>query len=195
MAQLQINKPLPQDLLDVHILSENGDEHKLGDVLSKVPSVVVFVRHFGCIGCTMQMNTIGTRIKEIASLGVQVIVIGNGEPHYIEDFKERHRLQKKPVKVFTDPSLQVYKQAQLKRNFLIALGPTTWYEFLIAWSKGIGQSSIEGDNGQMGGTMFIDESSTLRFYYRNKTVANHADPNELMDKIYLYIGSRQDIHS
>jgi peroxiredoxin len=193
MELLSINKPIPESLVESVILKSDGSNIRFGDILNNEAVLLIFVRHFGCIGCTMQMNSIGPRLKEIGSLGIRTVVVGNGDFNYIDGFIERHLLKNKPIEIYTDPTLNIYNNAELKRSLLTVLGPRTWYEFVMAWSKGVGQKTVEGDNAQMGGAMLIGDDLKLSYYYRNKSVANHSDPNEIIDAIYKYIGSKKQI--
>lgn len=190
MSAISINQPVPDSLRNAEVLDSQGNGHKMANFWQEKPTLFVFVRHFGCIGCTLQINAISPRLEELELLGIRTVVIGNGDQLYIDAFKERHFLTGRPIEIYTDPSLVVYRQANLKRNFFIALGPSTWWEFLVAWSKGVSQRSVEGDNGQMGGTMLVCEEGIVRFYYRNKTVANHSDPNGIIDRLHQFVGRR-----
>ncbi len=189
MDTLTLGKKVPDSFTDAQILNESGEKINMGIFWQSGPVLFVFVRHFGCFGCATQMKAISPRINEISKLGIRIAIIGNGEVRYIEGFKERFQLYNLPVEIYTDPSLNVYTQAGLTRSFMIAFGPTTWYERIIALSKGLSNKN-QGDHGQMGGTMLIDEAGAVEFYYQNKTVANHSDPTEIMDTIYKFIGKR-----
>ena len=101
------------------------------------------------------MQAIAPRIQEIDALNIQIYLVGNGNPIFIEGFKERFQLYNQPVNIYTDPSLEVYKKARFTRSKLIAHGPTTWHERVIAFPKGYSNVN-QGDNGQMGGSLLVD---------------------------------------
>ena len=187
---LQLTQKVPEEFREAKVLNAGGEEIRMAGFWAERPALLIFVRHFGCIGCTAQMNAIAPRLEEIDSLGIRTVVIGNGKLEYLDGFLDKFMLRDRPVEVYTDPSLNVYKQANLVRNALYSFGPGTWWDYLKAFSKGIGQSSIQGDNLQLGGTLFIDEEGVLEFYFRNKSVANHSDPNEIINSIYKYIGRK-----
>ena len=188
---LDINKPIPESLLNVQVLNKEGNKLKFSEVLNGECSMVVMVRHFGCIGCTTQMLAIAPRIDEFNNLGIHVKVIGNGDVQYIEGFIEKFNLQNKPVEIYTDPSLNIYKQMDLKRSFWRFINPMNLIEFIKALSRGIGQKKVQGDNLQMGGTLLISSSKNLEYYFQNNTIAGIADPNDVMKQVHKYVLRRE----
>lgn len=186
MAPIKAGSLVNSTLANTTILDQRENKIILSSLWDKQATLLVFIRHFGCFGCATQMAALAPRLSDIEQLGIQVVLIGNGAPHFIEGFKERYFLHDKNIAILTDPSLQVYKNAGLTRSHLIAFGPTTWYERIIALSKGYSNKN-QGDDGQMGGTMLVDKNGTIAFYYRNKTVANHANPHLLMDAIQKFV--------
>lgn len=190
---LDINAPIPDSLLNTEVLDKNGKAVKFSEVLAGECSMVVMVRHFGCIGCTTQMMAIAPKIDEMTSLGIHVKIIGNGDLQYLEGFIEKFKLEDKPVKIYTDPSLQIYKEMELKRTFWHFINPMNVIEFIKALSKGIGQKNVQGDNLQMGGTLLISSSHNLEYYFQNSTIAGIADPNNVMKQVHKYVLKRDSV--
>ena len=184
---LKLQQPLPPSFAEAEIFTLNGGQVKVGSLYQGRPALLVFVRHFGCIGCTTQMLAIAPRLTELDKLGIAVKIIGNGKLPFLEGFVERFKLEDKPVEVFTDPSLNVYNQAHLSRSAWNAFGPKFWLESLMALSKGIVQTSIEGDNMQMGGTLMVTNRGILEYYFQNSSVTDIADPNEIISKVHQYV--------
>ncbi|MCH2234268.1 MAG: redoxin domain-containing protein [Crocinitomicaceae bacterium] len=141
---------MPQSLLETEVLNKECENVSFQNLLNNEASLIVMVRHFGCIGCTTQMLEIAPRLKELDSLGVKVKIIGNGQLQYLEGFIEKFNLQNQLVEIYTDPSLKIYKEAQMVRSFFNWMSPVTAWQFIKGFSKGITQRSIEGDNMQMG---------------------------------------------
>ena len=52
-------------------------------------------------------------IQAIHDAGAELYVIGNGTPNFIEGFREQTKWD---GPIYTDPSLEVYKAAELKRG-------------------------------------------------------------------------------
>jgi peroxiredoxin len=190
MAGIQIKREVPESFSDAKVLDVDGNEVRIGTFWEKGPALVIFIRHFACIGCTTQMLAISPRLEEIKNLGVQTHVVGNGRLQFLDGFIEKFNLEDRPINVYTDPSLNAYKQASLTRSVWHALGPRTWWDFIKAISKGIGQRTVQGDNLQLGGTLLIDENGKVRLFHKSKSVSNHSDPNEIVNSIYAYVGEK-----
>jgi len=184
---LKLHQPLPDSFTEAEILPLDGSKVSIGSMFKERPALLVFIRHFGCIGCITQMIAIAPRLNELDKLGIGIKIIGNGKLQFLDGFIERFKLKDKPVEVFTDPSLNAYEQAHLSRSVWKAFGPKAWLEYLLAFSKGIVQTSIQGDNLQMGGTLLVSEEGILEFYFQNTSVAGHADPNDIISKVHQYV--------
>ena len=133
------------------------------------------------------MLAIAPKIDEISNLDIHLKIIGNGDIQYIEGFIEKFKLADKPVQIYTDPSLKIYEEMELKRTFWHFINPMNIVDMIKALSKGIGQKTIQGDNLQMGGTLLISSSNNLEYYFQNNTIAGNADPNEVMKQVHKYV--------
>src|SRR5262245_23538014 len=92
VSQIEIGKPPPPALAEATVLDASGNETRLGEAWRKGPCLVLFLRHFGCIGCAEQVEEISPRLAEIETAGVRTIFVGNGAPSFIEGFVERFAL-------------------------------------------------------------------------------------------------------
>jgi peroxiredoxin len=100
---------VPSTLADAQALDGSRAPHRLGDYWRSRPAVVVFVRHFGCIGCAAAIADLAPRLREIDRAGASTVVVGCGAPESIAAFAERNALDDKPVVLLTDPSLGAYR--------------------------------------------------------------------------------------
>ncbi len=188
---LKLNAPIPEELSKLSIQGENNEKHIFQSFWKDKPALIVFVRHFGCIGCTAQMDAISPRIEELNQLGVNLVVIGNGAPNFIEGFKDKFRLHNKGISIFTDPSLKSYELAEMKRSFWTVFSFRTLGDYVRSFSKGIGQSKVQGDNWQQGGVLLVDKTGTLQFHFQNKSVAGIADSNDVVEAVQKLVISQK----
>ena len=178
----------PQDIFWAStVLDAQGNPVLLKKIHQQRNTLFLFIRHFGCFACAMQMQAVQPRLKELKQLGIQVIIIGNGAPKYIDAFKQRFNLSNTLVQIYTDPSLNVYQLMQLPNNILRAYNPLTYLRLIKAWSQGISNGKTQGYDGQMGGTLCIDKTGKTQFYFRDETVAGYAPIHEIVAAIQRFI--------
>lgn len=189
---LIINSKLPDDLLNTEVIDKNNDKVKFKNLLQGKGTLVVLIRHFACIGCTSQMMSVSPKLNQLDQLGIAVQIIGNGNQRFIKGFMDKFNLHNKPMTIYTDPSLKVYEKAQMHRTFWRFINPITLWQYLKAFSKGIGQTKIQGDNLQMGGVLLVSDDENLEFYYQNTSIACIADTNEVMKKVHQYLLKQND---
>lgn len=170
-------------LAESKVLDQDGKQVVLGTFYQKA-ALVIFVRHFGCIGCTMQMQALAPRLQEFDLLGIPTIIVGNGEPRYIEGFIERFQLQNQPLKIVTDPSLGIFKIAKLKKSFWATYGPRALWDNVKAFTLGVIQKTYEGNLFQQGGTILLNREGKVVFYHQNDHISDLSDLSDVVDEIH-----------
>ena len=104
---IQTASSLSDTLKECTVHSAIGDQTTVGELCSERCTLLLFVRHFGCIGCSENIGLLAPRFQELSGLGVRVVIIGVGAPSFIEGFQERHNLLFSPAEIFVDESLAV----------------------------------------------------------------------------------------
>lgn len=186
---VNVGDAIPTLLRDAVLTSKDGVRTTFGEIARRGPMLAVFIRHFGCIGCAEQIESITPRLAEIAALGVHALVIGNGPADHIEAFVERHGLSDKPVDVVTDPSLVAFDAAGLGRSMWATMGPLAVVDFLRALTHGQRARRTDGDLLQQGGAFLIDRGVVV-WAHRNASLGGHADAADLIDAV-LCLGGRR----
>ena len=79
---IQLNEPLPDDLRSCTVVSWDEQTATIGELVDGQATLLVFVRHFGCIGCSENIGLLQPRLKELEGLDTRIIIIGCGEPAY-----------------------------------------------------------------------------------------------------------------
>ena len=108
------------DLAAMTVLDAAGKPVEVGSLWRDRTAVLVFLRHFGCIHCRDHVAQLGRELDTIHDKQAELFVIGNGSPSFIEGFRDQTGWT---GAVYTDPSLAVYKVAQLKRGMASTLDP------------------------------------------------------------------------
>ena len=178
---LTVGLPLPPELVEARVVDAAGGTASLRSYVGNNRTLVVFLRHFGCVGCSQQVAVLTPRLLELDQLGVKTLLIGNGLPQHIAAFIERHRLGDKTVVVVTDPSRRVFKAAGFRRSMWSTLGVRAIWQALRALGAGHRQYGLEGDPFQQGGVVLVDEHERIAFHHENRTLADYAEPGEVVE--------------
>lgn len=111
--------------------------------------------------------------------------MGNGAPHFIEGFIQRHGLGDKKVDIVTDPSLKVYQASQMKHSFWGTWGISGGIHFLKAWGKGHKQDSIEGSTSQQGGVLLVNSEGEIAYYFQSQFLGDHPQMADMTQAAFL----------
>ena len=184
MGDIELGSSLPRELLASIVQTRDGQSVELGTLIQPKPTALVFIRHFGCLGCSVHMNELSPRLEELHKLGLELVIVGNGAAGYVDGFIERYQLDEQLAAVVTDPTLKTHQAARLKRSVWATLGPKGILDQIRALLSGHSQNRIQGDNWQQGGAIVLDADGRVVYYHRNESVADHAPTHDLVQGIY-----------
>jgi len=120
------------------------------------------------------------QVGDFEERDAQLIVIGNGAPHFIKAFREDTEYQ---GKLYTDPSLETYKILNLKRSMGSLFGLKSFTEGVRAAASGHLKAEIQGDTLQQGGAIIVGPGDVLHYTYRNKEAGDHAPIQEMLHQL------------
>jgi hypothetical protein len=115
-------------------------------------------------------------IGKIHAAGAELVVIGNGAPHFIAGFREQTGYR---GPLYTDPSLKVYEAAQLERGFVKTFSARSLVPTIKAFAGGHRQGSIQGDNFQQGGVLVVAPSGEVKWHHISKRSGDNATADEI----------------
>ncbi|HEY1556684.1 MAG TPA: peroxiredoxin-like family protein [Kofleriaceae bacterium] len=117
------------------------------------------------------------RIDDIHAEGGELYVIGNGSPSFIAGFRETTGFT---GTVLTDPSLEVFRAAELKRGLrtFVSLGAAA--RTVGAFARGYRQGRTQGDNTQQGGVLVIARDGRVLWQHVSASPGDNADPGEIV---------------
>jgi len=101
-------------------------------------------------------------IDTVHATGAELHVIGNGSPSFIDGFREETGYD---GPLYTDPSLAVYKAAELKRGVTKTLDPRALGATFKAFARGMRQGSTQGDPWQQGGVLVIGTDGHIKWHH------------------------------
>jgi peroxiredoxin len=172
---------MPRAIADAVVTDVRGAEVRLSSLWSTGPCLLVFLRHFGCVGCAVQVTELAPRLHELTRAGVRVVLVGNGTTEQLAAFIDRHALRGAAIEIVTDRSLRAYRALGLVRSEWATMGPRALYELARAMGAGYPHRPIEGDRTQQGGAALVDARGVVRFIHRNRSICDHAAASDLVE--------------
>ena len=112
-------------------------------------------------------------IDDIHAAGAELFVIGNGAPMFIEGFRETTGYT---GAVYTDPSLEVYKAAELERGFWKVVNFGAAVDTIGSTFRGFRQGKTQGDKTQQGGVVVVATDGRVLYHHISKHPGDNAKP-------------------
>ncbi|HEX5060855.1 MAG TPA: peroxiredoxin-like family protein [Kofleriaceae bacterium] len=116
-------------------------------------------------------------IDQLHAAGAELYIIGNGTPNFIAGFREQ---TKYPDPIYVDPSLAVYKAAELKRGALRTFDPRALGKTITAFRHGSRQGSVQGDAWQQGGVLVVAPGGEVKFHHASDRPGDNASIPEIV---------------
>jgi peroxiredoxin len=171
------HEAIPVELADCVVQDEAGADVRLGDVWKDRPTILAFVRHFGCVFCREQVTELNREKAKIDQQGGQLVVVGSGTPNFVRGFREQTGFE---GTVLCDPSVQSYKQAGMKRGFFTVINPLTAARGLASMARGFRQGRVQGDAFQEGGVLVVRPPDQLVYKQVSSSAGDHPPAAEVI---------------
>ena len=134
------------------LLDPSGKPIFLKDVLGGCPTLLCFLRHFGCLFCFEHASGLLAEKSTLDKAGAQLVFVGNGNPSHAREFMTEYNLAKG---VFTDPSRKLYSALEMRHGVNSTLNVNTARHARRAYQRGYRQRGVKGDPWQQGGNVAI----------------------------------------
>jgi hypothetical protein len=105
-----------------------------------------------------------------------VVVVGNGAPMFIQGFRETTGFG---GPIYTDPSLEVYTAAQLKRGVGTFLKLGAAKATVGSLARGFRQGRMQGDATQQGGVLVIARDGRVLYHHVSEYPGDNASPDAI----------------
>jgi peroxiredoxin len=156
---------------DTMIAQPSGNS--LAQIASEKPTLLVFLRFFGCSFCREAISDIAKRRKKLESQGFNIVFVHMApDPSTAESFFKKYKLF--PVEHISDPEMNFYRSFGLGRSSPgQLLGLMNWIRgFQAAVIEGHGATAAAsaeiGDGFQMPGVFVLHKGEILRsFIHKN----------------------------
>ena len=168
---------IPETLLTRTVVGVNLSPGRLADQLGSGMTLLVFLRHFGCMFCRetlADMRAISERDKRFPA----PLFFYQGSPMEGKAFLRRYWPDLRAV---ADPSADFYRGFGLKRGGpLKTLGPAVWAAKSRANAKGHRNGRISGDIWRMPG-VFLARARQVVWAHEYRHVADHPDYQQICE--------------
>jgi len=170
---------IPESLLDRSVTGVNLMPGSLRDQLDAGPTLVVFLRFFGCIFCRETVADI-RKASESSPDYPAVLFLNQANTTECRAFVRRYWPD---ARVISDPALELYDEFGIGRaSFLKALAPGVFRARSRAKAKGHEQGALSGDIWRLPGVIVADQGRIV-WSYTPSHAADHpnfeAIPQEL----------------
>ena len=184
MSKERQRKSPPQradDLADITLPDQDGNEVRLGDLWSEEPVALVWVRHYGCVHCRSHAVALEGARSEFDEAGVRVVLVGQATPRQAAHFRRRLEID---LPVLADESRESYRVAGAKvATAGELLGPKSVTQGLRRTFESRGkvhQGRIIGHPAQLGGAMVIAPSGEVTWSHMADDASDNASPEEIL---------------
>lgn len=165
----------------------DGSTVALGELWREGPAALIFLRHFGCVGCAVQVDALRVRLGELVRLGVRVGLIGHGTPAGLRGLAGRERLDP-GVELLTDPTGASHREAGLRRSWAGSWGPGALVGFALAVGRGYRQPGglllghpDEGEREQQGGALVVARGGPVLYAYASERLGDLPDLSDVVE--------------
>ncbi len=165
----------PKELMQARIFDEKGQPLLVSELWQGKPAVIMWVRHFGCIACTAQVEEFKPEVRKLREANVHFAIIGSGAPNFVHGFKERMEID---VPVYSDEKRVSYEALKMRRGLKTMVDPRQIKNIL--WPFKYRQRKIMGDPLQQGGVLVIRPDGTITYKYISEYNGDHPAPHEVV---------------
>ncbi len=118
------------------------------------------------------------RKDELEARGVQLYLVGNGSPHYIDGFRE---ITGYTGDIFTDPSLKVFKSAGMIRGLAATFGIRSIKSGFKSMRAGYRQGRTQGDALQQGGALLVSTAGQVLWTHHSQSGGDNVSVDTLLE--------------
>jgi hypothetical protein len=161
----------------VTVLGETSTEsgRTLLSVIDERPTLMVFLRHFGCPFCRQALDDVAKIESELARRDMHAVFVHLGTPERAKPYFDYYKLSHVERVSNPDGSLYGHPVFQLKRtNFFQLIRPHIWIAQLVGLIRDHGIGLIREDVFQMPGVFFLRDRAIVN-HYRHRTIDDRPD--------------------
>jgi hypothetical protein len=179
LETLDIPNELPAEALNAPVTGAGLSPGTLGDQLSDGLTLLVFLRHFGCMFCRETVSDLRTAADGNSDFP-KVLFFSQASATEARAFMRRYWPN---TRVIADPQLELYDLFGIPRaGFLEAIGPKVLVARSRARKKGLTNGPNSGDIWRMPG-IFAVEGERIVWAHEAEHAADHPDFSRIPELI------------
>jgi len=156
----------------ISLPDQEGTPHRLGDLWSDKPVVLVFLRHFGCLHCREHAVELRDRYNDLQAQGVELVAVGTGDQRYAGAFVKDEKI---PYLVLVDDDAQAAHAASVNdASWYRLLHPSTWRATVATYRRGHRVHAPGKRVTQLGATFVLGPGDQVRYSHLDADSTDHA---------------------
>lgn len=183
MNAVAADEMLPDNIRTIPLINAVGESQPLGALIEDRLSVLVFLRHFGCIACQEHVGLWKPHLSEFAQADAQVLFVGNGKPDSLAKFINKTGLNHLPAEAYTEPTQALHRALGLVNSVASTLSPGAVFNALRAVSRGNFQTSVEGDPLQQGGLLLVNAQGRVVLLHRERQLGDYMKVENVLQRV------------
>jgi peroxiredoxin len=154
---------------------------RLSSLFATSPTVVVHLRHFGCLYCRQQLAKLQAALPAFQKLKAQVVAIGTGDVAYAKKLTDEMGLQ---FTVLSDDNVKSYEAVQAKTISLLHwVAPSNLMTMKTVMGLGYKQGVAGNHQKYLGAThVFLREGKAV-YAWLNDDFSSDAPLNQVLDAL------------
>ena len=144
------------------------------------PAIFIFLRHFACIACRAHAAQVWESRARYEGSGGKIVFIGNGQPSFIEKFREDLGLT--GALILTDPKRNAFRLVGFRDGFFYVVRPQSAMNAFQLAREGHRQtaySSAGGTHWQLGGILVVSTAGEATYRYISESVGDFPEEKSL----------------
>ena len=141
-----------------------NEGHTIGELSTRQPIMLIFLRHFGCTFCREALSELSHKRSALEAKGAKLVFVHMADAETANRYFTRYNLE--GAEHVSDPDCQYYTAFGLvKGNFRQLFGLSSWIRgFQAGVVEGHGIGKQMGDEFQMPG-VFVVQGNRIREHY------------------------------
>ena len=167
-----------EELANCMLTTIKDESMSFSSIYADRPTLIFFVRHFGCIFCRERVSSLKEALPLLESHQLGACVIGNGSTDVAADFVDHLEL---PFPVYCDREGSAYRLAGMQKSFGLNLSSVK--DAWRSYQAGHRQHKISGNVWQQGGVIVVNSKGVILEVRADQSAGDYIDIHGLVNRL------------